>query len=63
MLRYLERCIEVFRSTLRNFAMMDIREYGEKGCEVQGMLGMFWHKTFGKSNATKIVKISCKIYP
>ena len=32
--RYLERCIEAFRSTLRQFAMKDLRDYAERGCEV-----------------------------
>ena len=32
--RYLERCIEVFRSTLRSFAMTDLRDYAEQDCEV-----------------------------
>ena len=35
--RYLERCIEAFRSTLRQFAMRDLREYAELGCEVEGV--------------------------
>ena len=32
--RYLERFIEAFRSTLRQFAMKDLRDYAERGCEV-----------------------------
>ncbi|CAL1157217.1 unnamed protein product [Cladocopium goreaui] len=39
---YLERCIEAFRSTLRQFAMKDLRDYAERGCEADGQARGQW---------------------
>eukprot|EP00434_Breviolum_minutum_P030192 symbB.v1.2.026702.t1/scaffold2691.1/size72881/5 len=39
---YLERCIEVFRSTLRSFAMTDLRDYAEQDCEADGRARGQW---------------------
>ncbi|CAK9103509.1 Dynein alpha chain [Durusdinium trenchii] len=33
---YLERCIETFRTTLRHFALNDLRSYAENDCQVDG---------------------------